>query len=31
MNNRLSSWREVITPHQDIRDGNYRNADFMAD
>lgn len=31
MNNRLCSWREVITPHQDIRDGNYRNADFMAD
>src|SRR5512146_2397989 len=27
----LKPWREVIVPHQDVRDGNMRGADFAAD
>lgn len=28
---RLKPWREVITPHADVREGRYRQAEFMAD
>lgn len=27
----LKSWREVIVPHKDVRDGNMRGAEFAAD
>ena len=27
----LKPWREVIVPHQDVRDGNMRGAEFAAD
>ena len=27
----LKPWREVIMPHQDVRDGNLRGAEFAAD
>lgn len=27
----LKPWREVIVPHQDVRNGNMRGADFAAD
>jgi predicted AAA+ superfamily ATPase len=27
----LKPWREVITPHKDVRDGNMRGAEFAAD
>jgi predicted AAA+ superfamily ATPase len=27
----LKPWREVITPHQDVRDGKLRGAEFAAD
>ena len=27
----LKPWREVITPHRDVRDGNMRGAEFAAD
>ena len=27
----LKPWREVIMPHQDVRDGNMRGAEFAAD
>ena len=27
----LKPWREVITPHKDVRDGKMRGAEFAAD
>ena len=27
----LKPWREVITPHQDVRDGKMRSSEFAAD
>ena len=27
----LAPWREVITPHQDVRSGHYQQAEFAAD
>lgn len=27
----LSSWRDVMEPHQDVAEGRYRNAEFAAD
>ena len=27
----LSPWREIITPHQDVASGRYRQAEFAAD
>lgn len=27
----LKPWREVVTPHKDVREGRYQMAEFMAD
>ena len=30
-NNKLKSWRDVVTPHTDVASGNYEQAEFAAD